>query len=248
VLRAPLDDEAALFLGFLCVQLVCYPVALLRSDAAHLQNTVIALPFILVLGVQYLPRWLAAESPRRTMGRWAFVIVALAILPVGRFLKWREILVTPYTRFVPRRTPAPIDTRVSNARGTPFVQPFELDGTMVSERDWLDFADGVHTIVGDRKTYIATTPLAASGGLYFLADLTPAPFPLDRDTLILNERARLRVLTDIRAHPDRYQAFISTSLDAAEAKAFMDAHPGAERLERPLGGKTVYILLARAGV
>src|SRR5262249_39263861 len=46
-LRAPLDGEGALLLAFVCVQLVCYPVALLRTDGSHLQNTTIALPFIL---------------------------------------------------------------------------------------------------------------------------------------------------------------------------------------------------------
>ena len=245
-LRAPLDARDALFIAFLCVQLVCYPVALLRTDAAHLQNTTIALPFILVLGVQHLPRLLGvATAQRRTMVRWAFAIVALALLPAGRLMKAREILLTPYTRFTSRGPSAPIDARVPYARARPSDQPFASNGNMVSRRSWLDFAGDVRAIVGDRKTYVAGVPFMTSGALYFLADLTPAPFPLDGDTMILNERAHRRVLDDMRMHPDRYEAFIGGSLNSSDAGAFLDGHPDATRVERRLDGETVYILLTR---
>ena len=99
-LRTPLDAEAALLIAFVCVQLVCYPVALLRTDSAHLQNTTIALPFIVVLAVLHLPRLLGAATPRHAVAiRCVVVLVALAILPAGRLMKARELLLTPFTRF-----------------------------------------------------------------------------------------------------------------------------------------------------
>jgi hypothetical protein len=245
-LRVPLDAEEALFMTLLCVQLVCYPVALLRTDAAHLQNTTIALPFILVLGVQLLPRLLGAATARhRSVIRWGFAIVALALLPAGRLLKAREIFLTPYARFASRGPSAPIDARVPYARARPSDQPFASHGTMVSRRSWLDFAGDVRGIVGDRKTYVAGIPFMTSGALYFLADLTPAPFPLDGDTMILNERAHLRVLDDMRAHADQYEAFVGGSLNSPDARAFLDGHPDASRIERRLDGETVHILLTR---
>src|SRR5204863_7921278 len=63
----PLDRRRTLFLAFVCVQLACYQTALLRSDAAHLMNTMIALPFVIVLGFIELPRWLATTPA----GVWA---------------------------------------------------------------------------------------------------------------------------------------------------------------------------------
>jgi len=244
-LRAPLDARDALFIALLCVQLVCYPVALLRTDAAHLQNTTIALPFILVLGLQHLPRLLgAATAQRRTMVRSAFAIVALALLPAGRLLKAREILLTPSARFTSRGPSAPIDARVPYARARPSDQPFASNGNMVSRRSWLDFAGDVRATVGDRKTYVAGVPFMTSGALSFLADLTPAPFPLDGDTMILNERAHLRVVNDMRTHPDVYEAFIGRSLTNPDARAFLDGHPDAARIERRIDGETVHILLA----
>jgi hypothetical protein len=245
-LRASLDGHEALFTAFLCVQLICYPVALLRTDAAHLQNTAIALPFVLVLGMQHLPRLLGAAAARpRAMIRWAFAIVALAILPAGRLLKAREILLTPSARFTSRGPSAHIDARVPYARARPSDQPFESDGNMVSRRSWLDFAGDVRGIVGDRKTYVAGLPFMTSGALYFLADLTPAPVPLDGDTMILNERAHARVLEDMRAHPDLYEAFIGGSLANLDARTFLEGHPDAARIDRRLDGETVHILLAR---
>ena len=244
-LRAPLDGEAALFISFLCVQLVCYPVALLRTDGAHLQNTTIALPFILVLGAQHLPRFLGVATARhRSIIRWGFAIVALVLLPAGRLLKAREILLTPHARFASRGPSAPVDARVPYARARPSDQPFAADTTIVSRRSWLDFAGDLRDIVGDRTTYVARMPFMTSGAWYFFADLTPAPVPLDGDTMILNERDHLRVLDDMRTHPDRYEAFVGGSLNHPDAKAFLDGHPDATRIDRRLDGETVHILLA----
>ena len=84
-----------------------------------------------------------------------------------------------------------------------------------------------------------------TGPLYFFADLTPAPYPLDRETMMINDTLRAQVVEHIRTHPVDYECFIGASLDAPEARAFLAAHPDAERLERPLGADTVYILLSR---
>jgi hypothetical protein len=82
-----------------------------------------------------------------------------------------------------------------------------------------------------------------SGALYFFADLTPAPFPLDGDTMILNERAHRRVLDDMRAHPHLYEAFVGNSLNSPDATAFLEGHPNAARIDRQVNGETVHILL-----
>jgi hypothetical protein len=62
--------------------------------------------------------------------------------------------------------------------------------------------------------------------------------------MILNERAHLRVVDDMRTHPDLYEAFIGQSLTNPDARAFLDGHPDAARSERRIDGETVHILLA----
>jgi hypothetical protein len=249
-LCAPLDPDRARFFAFLAVQLVCYQVALLRSDAAHLQNTTIALPFILVLGVNAVPRWLATPSLSRRTIRWGFVIAALAILPAGKLFQARAIVLTPVTRFLTHGAARPAsapDARAGYARATPLLtdEPLAIGYGTLTMREWLDFASEVHRIVGSRTTFVADIGEMWTGSLYFFADLTPAPFPLDRDTMTINDVLQARVVEHIRTHPADYECFVGASIEA-EAQAFLDVHPGAERLERMLGPTQVHILLARA--
>ena len=252
-LNAPLDLDRARLLAFLSVALVCYQVSLLRSDAGHLQNTMMAAPFVLVIGTLSLPRWL--ES--RTLGRWtirgALVIAALAIFPAGKLLQARQILVTPYRRFVTGGgATGPVNQAVpiAYARATPLLldEPEAISGSDIPMRTALDFANEIRAIVGTRKTYVGTIGPMWSGTLLFLADLTPAPYPLDRDTMTINEVLEARVVEHIRTHPDDYECLIGDSLESPEALAFLAAHPGAERLERRFGNVPIYVLLTRPAV
>jgi hypothetical protein len=249
-LNAPLDQSRAQLLAFLSVALVCYQVSLMRSDAGHLQNTMMAAPFVLVLGARSLPSWLAAGSRGRWIARGAFVLAALATFPSGKLLLWRQILVTPYTRFV--GTGAAVaatepDTPVAFARATPFLadEPEAISGSAMSMRTALDFADDVHAIVGRRPTYVDRMGEMWTGPLYFLADLTPAPYPLDSDTMMINNVMEARVVEHIRTHPSDYDCFIGDSLESPEARAFIEVHPGAERVDRMLGPTLIHILLAQ---
>ena len=231
-LSAPLDGERARFLAFLVMQLVCFQTALLRSDPGHLQNTTLALPFILVIGVRAVPGWLASPSTSRSAIRWAFVAVALAILPAGRLLQAREILLTPAMRFLTSDPGVPrsdLDARVGYARATPLLtdEPLAIGNGTLTMREWLDFSSDVHRIVGGRKTFVADAGEVWTGPLYFFGDLTPAPVPLEGDTMVTNDRLRAEVVEHIRTHPAEYQCFIGSSLETPEARAFLEGHPGA---------------------
>jgi hypothetical protein len=221
-------------------------VALLRSDPGHLQNTMLMMPFILVLGAQDLPGWLATSSLSRRTIRWMFVVVALAMLPAGKLRMWRQILVTPFTRFTSDiAMPDPIvpDRRIAYARATPLLTDVPSISPTVSMRQVLDFATEVHTLVRGRHTYVTDYGDVFTGPLYFFADLTPAPYPLDLETMTINDAMRVKVVEHIRAHPADYGAYIGGSLEAPEARAFLSTHPDAEHVERTLGSKTVHILV-----
>jgi len=229
---------------------VSYQVALLRSDPGHLQNTMMAAPFVFVFGTVFLPRWLKPGTPGRWTIRGAFVLTALAIFPAGRLLQARQILITPYRRFVTGDGPAlsvgPGAT-VAYSRATPLLsdEPVAISAADIPMRAALDFANEIHAIVGSRKTYVGPIGAMWAGTLLFLADLTPAPYPLDRDTMTINERLEARVVEHIRTHPDDYECLIGDSLQSPEAVAFLAVHPGAARLERRLGATPIHILLAR---
>jgi hypothetical protein len=244
----PLDAARARFLGFVSVQLMCYEVALLRSDPEHLQNTMIALPFLLVLAAIDLPQWLATTSWRPGTVRVVVIAVALIVLPAGRLLQARAIFGGPAARFVSAREPLPpsTDARIAYARATPRLtdEPLATGYDSLGMREWLDFATDVHTVVGSRKTYVADVGGVWTGPLYFFADLTPAPYPLDRDTMTLNRTLLRRVAAHIGAHPDEYECFIGSELDAPDAQAFLRGHPAARRIDRLLKDRTIHILLA----
>jgi hypothetical protein len=251
-LHSPLDKPRARMLAFICVQLACYQTALFRSDSTHLMHTMIALPFILVQGVLELPALLASTRAARAVIRAAFIVTALLLYPLLNFQVWRNAVVGPISKFSVNVAPASAaaaDNRIADRRATVGLanEPVFADDRALSMRSFLDFANDVHDIVGGRKTYVMDLGGRAwTGTLYFMADLTPAPYPLDRETMTINATLRMRVADHIRSHPGDYECFIGTSLDAPEARAFLDGHPGATTLKRPLGTSTVYILLSHA--
>jgi hypothetical protein len=260
-LVAPLDRSRMRFLAFICVQLVCYQTALFRSDAAHLMNTMIAMPFVLVLGVVDLPRWLAVTRPRRLAIAGLFIAVALALFPTLRsFDRWHYTLVSPMSRFTREPSMARPASGASTAslpvafqRATPMLadEPLLASAAGISIHAFLDFANEIHDLVGARKTYIAWLDWRVwTGAIYFMADLTPAPYPLDRESMAVNGPLRTRIADHIRAHPEEYECFIGLSLDGPEAVAFLETHSGAVRFERtlptgaPWGPTRVHVILS----
>ena len=254
---APLDWRRARFIALVWVLLASYQTALLRSDYAHLMNTMIALPFVLVIGARDLPRWVAATWRGRVGARIVFVALALMIYPTIRLQDWRRLLVTPAARFQEgssRLLAGPAGRGIAFERATPLLanEPLFAAGAGLSMRAFLDFATDVHGIVGARKTLITDLgDRAWTGALYFLADLTPAPYPFDRETMAINDDLRAAVVVHMRAHPSDYECMIGTSLQGPEAVAFLETHPGAVAFQRVLpahelrGPQTVHILLAR---
>jgi hypothetical protein len=244
------DRRRRLFLAFVCVMLVCYQTALTRSDYAHLMNTMIALPFLVVLGVIDLPGWIATRAPARWLVRVAFLVVVLLLFPTLRLAaEWRRFT-APVARFQAYPTPpmaSPPDDRIAFRRMTPLLadEPQLVDGGTVPVREFLEFATEVRSIVGNRKTYFLQMGWTTTGALIaFMADLQVADHPLGGELLDMNDDVKASVAAHIRAHPQDYEAFIGPSLDDPEARAFLDSHPAAVRIEKTLGTATVHILLA----
>jgi len=239
-LAAPLDWRRIRFLAFVCVLLSCYPTSLLRSDYLHLMNTMIALPFVLVLAVIDLPLWVSQTAFGRAAATLMVAAVAVATYPTILNQNWRHVITVAAKRFQagPSET-IPYDGRVPYRRArTSSEEPLLAVGSGMPTRTFLEFATDVHDIVGSRKTFVADVGGRAwTGALYFLADLTPAPYPFDREMMTLNDTFRHRVADHIRTHPADYECFISSvSSTGPERNAFFDTHPHLRRFQRSFPG------------
>jgi len=236
------------------VQLACFQSVLLRSDSSHLVNTLIALPFIVVLGTLDVARCLAETPGARVAVRAAFFAAVLTVYPAFRSqlpFSWTGLLTHPAAKFAvahAQEPPEPYEGRSAYKRVPRLLhdEPELGNGAGVSMRTFLDFATDVQRIIGPRKTYVRDLGHVyfADGLLYFLANLTPAPALPDRDTMTLTDEVRQAVADRIRAHPQDFECFVASSLDGPEASAFLETHLDAQRLEKRLGGTILYILLS----
>jgi len=245
-LMGPLGTRRTLFLAFICVQLVCYQTSLLRSDSTHVMNTMIALPFILVLGFLDLPGWITSTPVSRWLVRAVLVVLILTVYPTLTQVNWRTVS-DPARRFqagarVPVERSELEDPR-SRVRPLLPSEPMFL-GEPISVGEFMELVAELHEIVGHRKTYLLSSDHITGGLIAFAADLTPAPHPPGGDILTINDEVRAQVADHIRSHPRDYGAFIGPSLDQPEPRAFLESHPGTVQLERKLGDTSFHILLS----
>lgn len=227
-LVTPLDRRRALFVALVCVQLACFQTALLRSDVSHVLITLIALPFLLVVGLTDLPQWIAGSGRGRLAVRVAFVIIAVAVYPVLRLRPWGDLVTGPLSKYRSTfvRPPTTYEGRIAYKRATPLLssEPELASNSQLTMREFLDGATMVHYLAGQRKTYVVTPWFVNTGAFEFFAGLTPAPYPT---SIPLNDAMRHEIADHIRAHPGDYECLIAPGLDSMEARAFLDGHPHA---------------------
>lgn len=238
------------FLAFLCVLAACYQTALYRSDATHLQNTMIALPFVLVLAIRDLPAWSVESWISRAVLRAVLAATFVLVYPLRPQLtdamNW--LIMPPIIRFV---TPAPIAEPKVKIGLVPFQratmalseEPYTVGPNTVPMRKFLDDAASLRAIIGERATYVVGAAPYYTGLVYFMMDLKPAPFLFDRETMILNEPLYREHLEYLRAHIAQVACVITGSLEEPEARMFMDANPGVAVHTRRLGDAKVLVLV-----
>lgn len=245
---AVLDARRIRFLAFVCVQVVCYQTALLRSDSTHVMNTLVALPFIIVLGLIDLPTWLTSKPFPRWAIRAVFAALVMVVYPTIRPSTLWSVAREPARRFERRDVPSVGADLLKSAAlrrlPLPPEMPLFLGNPTVSLRQFDNLTAEIHALVEDRKTYFLRSEWISGGLIALAADLNPAPHPLGGEILTVNDRIKLEIARHIRAHPQDYGAFIGPSLADLEAVAFLESHPGAITFRRMLGSSTFYVLLA----
>ena len=246
--RRPLSGAQVRLLSFLAVLAACYQTTLFRSDAMHLLNTLLVLPFVLVLAFRDLPGWLSATWTGRAGVRVTFAAVCLAVFPLTPPLTavYDWVLFPPSYKYQERPArPADQAAGVAFERATAGLrdEPTVMGEGSGPMRQFLSDASDLHRLIGNRPTFVQSAPPYFSGLVYFMADLTPAPYLFDLETMVFNDRQQNLAWAHFSRHVKEAECVVVASADAFEARAFISANPEARVYPRSLGAASVLVIM-----
>ena len=243
--------ERVLLLVTVLATALLYEGVLLRSDASHLTGTLLMVPALVIMTATVLPRLLGAERRvTAAVAGAALVVASFMLLPHGAFAltsvrSWAE---APYldrqrlaaapasgtpTTLAGRRVGAGLDDVSQCCQGSPVSMP-----------EFVQLMERIHTIIGGRTAYVANFPGEYPGLVYFGADLNPAPVSSDRYSSIETEPELKAFLADFRTRVlPQTQAVLTSSVQAPEAKLFLQRYPSALRITLRWAGQPYYLLL-----
>jgi hypothetical protein len=109
---------------------------------------------------------------------------------------------------------------------------------------FIAFMNQLHAIIGHRTTYVVSFPAGYPGLVYFVADLTPAPVPIDVHTMVMNVPQYRAYLAAFRSSVlPRTAALVTPSLGTAEARYFRDFYANTRVITLTYRHEPVYVLL-----
>lgn len=232
--------------------ILLYQGALLRSDAFHLTGTLLVVPALVVTVASVLPRLLGGRR-RGTLVVAGTVIVAasFALLPLRAYQPSavKAAALAPYQarQRLAAETTRPVPSTLAAQR----VGAGVLDSLVCCQRNaeamatFLPLANKIHELVGNRVTYVADFPGGYPGAIYFVADLRPAPVPMDLYTLVFTAQQRIAYMATFRsAVLPHVQALITSSVSIPEARYFLQLYPHATKISLAYLGAPYYVLLA----
>ena len=246
-----LDRDRIRLLSFTCALLASFQGALYRSDSLHTLNVLLALPFVVVLAVRDLPRWLADTPLMRGVMRLAIASAFWWLLPLTPQIMapgdW--ILRPPALKYsVAAAPPGVAEAGVGFERGSPELadEPSVVGGQTGPMRQFLADASQLREWVGRRATFIEDVEPYYTGLVYFMADLTPAPYLYDVETMVFNDRQEARQRAHFEQNLDKVECVIASSPDAFAVRSFLARYPEATLTERRLGAWQIYVLMRSA--
>jgi len=251
--------DRILLVSLVLTTVVLYQGAMLRADKAHLTGTMLVVPALVIAVATLLPKQLGVRTgPMLVLGGVVLFGASFLLLP-------RQAYKPSAVRAV---LEAPARDRIRLARKPAGAAPTSLAAArmgagLITTRhhccqwspgshtmpmpDFIALMNKLHSIIGGRTTYVVSFPDGYPGLIYFVADLNPAPIPLDPHTMVLNEPQRRAFLRDFRASVlPRTQALVTSKLSAAEARIFLKRYPGARRIALTYSGHPYWVLLAPA--
>ncbi|HTZ91048.1 MAG TPA: hypothetical protein VMB74_01520 [Streptosporangiaceae bacterium] len=233
------SKDRVLLVSLLLTTILLYQGALLRSDADHLTGTLLTVPFLVVAVATMLPRQLGIR-------RWPVLGLAGVVLFAASFF------LLPFHSYkfatIGAQAEAPtLDRQQLAAEKDPPIPP-ELAahrvGAGVWDRpaccqrfsepmsDFIILADRLHAIIGTRRTYVEDFQAGYPGIIYFVANLKPAPIPLDQHTMVFTEQQDAAYLSDFREHVlPKTKALVTDILGTPEDLAFEQYYPNYRLIE-----------------
>lgn len=245
--------ERVTLVSIVITTILLYQGALFRSDAAHLSGTMLATPGLVIIVATALPRLLGARRPATlAVAGVAIFAASFALLPqsaVGptSVRSWASAPLQDRRRLAAEPAPAAPLTIAGSRVGAGLVAAGPCcQASSVPMSHLTAFMNRLHAIIGDRATYVVSFPAGYPGIVYFVADLTPAPVPIDLHTMVLNMPQYRAYLADFRTSVlPRTAALVTPSLGAAEARYFRNFYPNARLITLSYRHEPVYVLLRR---
>jgi hypothetical protein len=243
--------QRVLLVATVVTTVVLYEGALLRADATHLINTMLPVPVFVAVVAVTLPGRLGARRPATLVIGGALVVAcALTLVPRGQFraaMMWQR-LEAPYVgrRAVSGQPVVPAVDSLAAGRVGPGLAgaPVCCTGSSVSMAELIRLMNRIHRLVGDRTAYVASFPDVYPGVIYFLADLRPAPIPLDPSTMVLTGAHRDGYALDFRTRTLKsVRALLTDDLGSFEPENFIAAYPRYREVVLRYGQKPYYLLL-----
>jgi hypothetical protein len=243
--------ERAALAAIVITTILLYQGALLRSDASHLLGTMLAVPGLAVMAATAAPRLLGARRPATlavagvAMFAASFLLLPWATVKPASAASWAAAPYTDRQRLAAEPAPAAPPTIAGQRVGAGLATAQQCCGAAsVPMPGFIAFMNHLHAIIGSRATYVVSFPAGYPGIVWFVADLTPAPVPLDVHTMVLNEPQYLDYLAEFRRSVlPRTGALVTPSLGAAEAQEFRGYYPDTRVITLTYLDQPLYVLL-----
>jgi hypothetical protein len=242
--------DRILLVGTLVTTIVLYEGSLLRSDTTHLIGTMLPVPALVTVVVTTLPRVVGASRfGTQVVAGAALVCAAFVLVPSGAF-DWAGVRARLEAPYLDRRQlagepspPAPTTIAGKRVGAGLALAPSCCTHSTWSMPRFIRLMNEIHRIVGDRVTYVVDFPDAYPGLVYLVADLRPAPIPLEPYTMVLTVPQRDAFYADFQARVlPRIQALVTSDLTRSEAQYFLALNENAQRVTLDYRGKPYYVL------
>ena len=232
--------------------ILLYQGALLRSDADHLTGTLLLLPALVVTVASVLPRVLGAHRRATLVGAGVLVVVVSFLLLPSKTFRLPHIRAEAEAPLLDRQrlaaapVPAtPATVAAQRAGAGLWAAPTCCQRDAESMGRFLTLANQIHAAVGSRTTYVVGFPAAYPGLIYFVADIRPAPVPLDLHTMVFNTRQLAVYEAYYRSYVvPRTQALVTRHLNVQDVREFRSQHPHVKIITLSYRGKPYYVLLS----
>lgn len=211
----------------------------------------LATPGLAIMVATVLPRLLGAWRP-------ATPAVAGAAIFAASFLLLPQVAVSPAgmrsraaaplrdrQRLAAEPVPAAPATTAGGRVGAGLATaPQCCQAASVPMPRFIAFMNHLHAIIGNRTTYVVSFPAGYPRLVDFVADLAPAPVPVDVHTMVTNMPQYRAYLANFRRDVlPKTGALVTPSLGAAEARYFRDSYPNARLIILTYRHKPLYVLI-----